>query len=157
MIRFQILLLLASCATVPAPVCVTPCGLELLTAGATAWSCPALAEAEAASIEAFDAHVTDVRFRNACALLKGWRLVIMPGADWVDPYKRNVSGETNCDSWLVQVGERPPLQSSLPHELAHVIQRCMPTPFEGSLPESQAAHANWDRDGINAAIDSVGR
>lgn len=151
--------LCASCAasTQTGPLCTSPCGVRLYgpipepqpeNQGMPGWTCPELARAERISIDAFDQEVSDPRFANACAALRGWALQVEPTSIWKSPEHVTldnpnglIAGVTYCAGGAMRVGNNPPLLSALPHEMAHAIQRCDPN-----------GHAGWSDNGIYAAI-----
>lgn len=152
--RFALALLLAcGCAQTPPIDCVTRCGLRLagdvphIDDGAQ-WTCAELQRTEDAVLAAFDHQVSDDRFRNACERISGWVVVVRPTV-FVDS---TVGGRAHCASGVLEVGALSPLNSTLPHELAHAVQSCQPlAPVESSDPD----HSNWQRDGIASALEEV--
>ena len=148
--------------------CVSPCGIILMgpipepslgNIGQPSWTCPELVRAESVITQAFATYVKDPRFASgaACEALRGWKIWINPEPVWASAdfaTARNpeglLAGITFCDSGFSIIGNLPPLDSSLAHELAHVVQRCVPLG-----PGLEGGHANWGRDGIQNAIDAV--
>lgn len=167
---------ITGCQPKPVPIaCRTTCGLELvgevppltdLYPGARGWSCDEFQLAEDVTISAFERMVdtnADPRFLNSCGALSGVEVQVRPMNTWVDPANpdagADVAGWDFCDQGFIQVNDAPPMESSLPHELAHAIQNCNATaPVRKSDPD----HSNWgiykDEDGgigIERAIQFV--
>lgn len=166
--RSALLLLLSACACAslgPPPTrCVTRCGLMLVGdipkpsdfSYGPGWTCAEFQRAEDESLRAFKV-VVDPRFRAACAALKGYRVSVNPAVSWESSYGNGpISGETHCAFQNLDVCNLPPVQSTMTHELGHVIQRC-----ESRGPEDYAdhndddTHSNWGSDRIWGAIASV--
>lgn len=99
--------------------------------------------------------------RRNCEMLEGVRIVIDPATKFHTPwYDFDVAGIAYCFSPSRFVVVSTPFyhdwrESSLIHELLHVMQGCSsPPPTDpGLLP----MHSNWDRDGINSGIESAAR
>lgn len=154
------LLSLPGCSTGPKPLCSTPCGLNLWgpipeplpeSLGQPRWTCPELDRVEREALRAFAEDVIDPRFAGACPALYGWSVQVAPTDTWISAEHRtqsnptgSIAGVTYCAQGSVWVGNAPPLASALPHEMAHVIQRCSP-----------ADHSDWQDAGINRALIRV--
>ncbi len=149
--RFALALATLSACNTPG-ICTTPCGVQLVQIQA-GWTCPAFTELESVTLESFAAHVSDPAFQNSCYRLQGWNVRVEAEPDWISPEHvtsenptGRVRGLTRCELGLMQVGNRSPFQSSLPHEMAHAIQACVP-----------GDHENWADAGIYDAINEVRR
>lgn len=130
------------------PECVTRCGLRLsgtaplVLDGQPQWSCEELQRTETAILAAF-ADVKDPRFADACSRISGWTISVAPGV-FLD---EAVGGRTDCSSGTLTVNNLAPLNSTLAHELGHVVQQCR--------PRGPGDHGAWDEDGITAALAVV--
>lgn len=156
MMRTFALLLLAGCGLPDAPhlprldlapKCVTRCGLRLegptpeITDGPQ-WTCDELQRTEDQILSAF-ASVEDPRFAQTCGRISGWSITVAPGVF----LSESVGGVTKCQSGELVVDGLAPLNSSLAHELAHVVQDCR--------PRGPGDHGAWDEDGITGALEQV--
>lgn len=160
--KFLPLILLLACGHA-APLCVTTCGLQLVSlapaedtsryeTGSRGWTCEEFQRVEDASLAAYKKYVTDPRFQNVCAAIKDWPIVVRAEPTWTSEPNHLVAGLTWCTSGFTEIGNVPPMKSSLVHELMHVVQGC-----EGQVPWdlNDVSHSNWERDGLNAAEKAV--
>lgn len=104
---------------------------------------------------------TDPRLSDTvenCRKMMGWRAYSKAKQDFLAPWdnKTMISGFSACTGKYMVVGtptEGDWRDSSLVHELFHVMQEC-----EGTPPEDKGSpsphHQNWIRDGIFNAIDA---
>lgn len=157
--KVTLLLLLASCGA--EALCKTKCGLSFdgVTDGGTVppgWTCDAIQKQEDRTLAAFKTITPDAGdFQNACKYFPGYHLYLVPD----DPsqldagyyaYKSDydsgwVGGETACwYSWILVASTPQPRGSAFSHELAHVVQNCVPLLHEG-----------WGDAGIYSAIDKA--
>lgn len=154
-----ILLPIISCgqAVQPAATCETFCGLRLqgdlpsaekYPSHSPVWTCENLQEVERGILAEFPA-VNDPRFRDVCPKLKGWVLTIQEKATWKDPVLGELSGLTHCAEGFSEIGNVPPDRSSLPHEIAHVVQGCFPN--DCAHPGTDPVHWCWRQNGVFAA------
>lgn len=150
-------LLLLSCAT-PTTICGLSAYGSALYARPGMFTLEVLQEAEDATLPALQAYATDPRFASQldmCASLKGWQVAHEWEQNFVS-YGRKVSGVTMCNLKTAIVGTPPNgdwRSSALAHELVHILQNC-----KARLPnedDNDEDHANWDKDGIQRAIDRV--
>lgn len=133
--------------------CRSKCGL-MVHAPVRAGFCEQLDEFETRTNNAFFAFgITpggDVRFQNACASEKGWVVYQVP-LDSFDSFGRDVYGDTNCQTGVVRVANKLPLDGAFAHELAHVTQKCEPLhPYD----VEDYYHSNWE--GIYSALKDAG-
>lgn len=146
----SLLILLSACG--PVGVCQTPCGLDFLSLGAS-WTCEGVQAAEKIVLQEF-ARSTDERLE--CASLRGYQVEVQPA-------RGLVGGQTRCDEHRLWVSDKNLIQesiaASLAHELAHAAQRCDRSMGVdvGGPRAGDVDHANWERDGIDAAILRVWR
>lgn len=159
--RLALVLLAASCAQVGPVLYRTPCGVQvraLIPDGGwpADWSEQRLRDAETEALAALKQYGRNGVDVNACAKLANWNLYPYPSPTWRDPYGRKVAGVTNCSKGLSIIGSDDPRRNALAHELAHAIQRCSPPqpPIDEGLDSD---HADWNRDGINDAIEALYR
>jgi hypothetical protein len=153
-----VLTLLYPCTTGcgPAPLCRTRCGLELEWLPPEAdpsWTCDNLQRTEDQVLESFRS-VLDPRFAETCQRVANEGIYVVGANSWKDSGERSVAGQTFCASGYLYVYKAEPWNIALPHEMAHVVQGCWPRgpyPTDGGSLE----HANWDRDGIHAAVQDV--
>jgi hypothetical protein len=106
--------------------------LQWLEKGAPpAWTCESVRRVELAAIEFYTEHATG-RGRQMlpyfCENMKRFHLFVSDGPtfelyDLVGRH-RTVYGATGCDGGVIQIGNVPPEQSSLLHELGHVLDWC---------------------------------
>lgn len=138
------LLLAISCGPPPLTVppeapfaCRTACGLKISSAD---WCVGDIQGFEDKLVDAF-ANVgdADLRFAKACTALAGWRVDVQPSASW-SANGVKVNGEADCGAQVVRVGPAEPSKGTLPHFLAHAIQRCVPVP---PTDPNDPAHSNW--------------
>jgi hypothetical protein len=147
-----VILVSASCG--PAPLCTTRCGLNLDWKPPEAdesWTCDNLQRTEDLTVEAFKS-VLDDRFQTTCDRIKNKGIYIVGARHWKNSSGKTVAGETYCLEGYVFVYNAEPWNIALPHELAHVVQGCLP---QGPYDVPDLSHANWDRDGINTAVQNV--
>lgn len=156
--RFVILsvVVLAGCSEAFARTkvaCRTPCGLEFeeLPDG---WTCDNAKEVETAALEAFQA-TSDDRLKR-CGHVRFYRVEIEHSASFrdleADGGARVVYATTDCQTRRTVLGSRPYKESSLPHEMVHMLQDCEPLP---PFDEKDYYHSNWERDGITSALKAV--
>lgn len=132
----------AGCVTAaPAPErgCVTVCGQRLYGSD----DCEGFQLAEDRAIQPLSNHFK----RDACAVLNGAAVTIMPTASWVDAWDRKVAGLANCEgSGWVQVGRELDWRvSSLAHEQAHLME----------CPWVNVDHEGWDA--VHPVLQSINR
>lgn len=77
-----------------------------------------------------------------------------PERVFTDEYGRRVYGLTRCEFSVIEIGTDNLGRSALAHEMVHAMQNCIPL---GPLDHDDYYHSNWDRDGINDAIEKVRR
>lgn len=135
--------------------CFTKCGLYA-TELPKNWTCKTLQDAEDRTMEAFKARAHDPRL-NSCEAVAGFSIKM----HYVESWKRTrVSYEDpskNVDEWVFAItdfGEKIIELNfdgrSFAHEYAHVLQHGRPRePINKADPD----HSNWDKDGINDAIE----
>ncbi len=142
-----LIVLFASCAE---PLCETPCHMEYYGPmhGAAQWSCDAFEGAEAKALRLFEG-VTDPRFEHACRLLGGVAVRNHPTSAWIGATGTEVAGQSFCVSRSIEVGAGAVARTSLMHEMAHLIQGCIPVP-DGHWTDY---HDGWDRNGIYDALN----
>lgn len=95
--------------------------------------------------------VTDPRFRDRCKALDGWTVRNYPARYWKNMWDTEIAGQTFCLAGVMEVNNDPPARGSLPHEMAHAIQKC--TSNAPKAPEEDADHAGWWEQGIYRAIE----
>lgn len=134
--------LLSACV---APLCVTRCGLTVNELPKD-WSCDDVQGREEAALWAFKA-TKDPRL-TTCNLTRFHLMTVDAGSWW--SFGKMVAGLTYCDNGAIVIGNRPPFESALPHELAHALQNCEPLP---PYNDTEGFHSNWERDGIYYAIE----
>lgn len=140
----------------PAPACVTPCGMRIRgywPDGEMPFTCEEVSAYEDTVLFYF-VHVLDDRFRpnaDACKALARYDVWFNRGPDWIDSWNRKVQGLTHCTYGVIQSGVWPNLglkSTALAHEMAHAIQWCeTPAPIDDG-PQADWQHANWYRDNI---------
>lgn len=132
-----------------APLCVTRNGLQFQGARDSyivpeSWSCSAIQEVEDG--------ITSRLPQFKASGLQGYALTIVDPATDTDPWGRKVRGYTRCSTKEMVVWGYPvhPSFSSLGHETVHAMQQCAPRlPVD---PGHDEDHADWQREGIDAAI-----
>jgi len=106
--------------------------LQWLEKGAPpAWTCESVRRVELAAIEFYTEHATG-RGRQMlpyfCENMKRFHLFVADGPTFelydLAGRHRTVYGATGCDGGVIQIGNVPPEQSSLLHELGHVLDWC---------------------------------
>lgn len=141
------LALMLCCTVGNPPDCITKCGLEIYK---PKWKCSDYQLAEdmsmAALVRTADARLTD------CKGLSAWRVEVQSTINFDTLAKGTVHGITHCNLNYIEIGSDYPPQSSLTHEIVHVLQECVPLP---PTDEQDPDHSNWGRDGIYEAIRSV--
>lgn len=141
------LLLLAACSTEIGYVCNTECGL-LVYKLAGDWTCEKVQAVESVTREELS-QTSDPRLRDICGSLSGKLVSFIDADEFYSPLVGGtVVGITNCDFGSLSVARAG---SALPHELAHVGQACLPRGC--SETNEDAAHACWDVDGIDVAVE----
>lgn len=148
--------LLAGCATTPAePLCTTRCGIQVMGAidggWPDGWDCARVQAVEDATTVDLARYVrSDARFADVCSRVRGYDLWLHPDMNF-DYNGATVNGLTFCDTKTMVVGANPLLfRSSLPHEMSHAVQNCMPL----VLNPEDFYHGGWEID-INDAIEKV--
>lgn len=137
--------------------CETACGLrfvgefaspEKYPADAPHWSCEALQAVELGVLARFP-EVNDVRFRDVCPALTGYTVDMTEKSSFKDPIYGELQGLTMYVPRHITLANVPPDRSSLPHEIAHVVQNG----FTNSCahPGTDAMHACWQENGIFSA------
>lgn len=114
-----------------------------------------LRAAEDALLDALGAHST-VPVKRACEQMPGLRVYTRAAPCWRDEWGRDVCGLALCQYRAVVVGTPPSggwRFSTLAHELAHVVQGC--ESFGAIDPGMDRQHADWQRNGFNAALLAV--
>ena len=145
-------LLIASCGpsrTIYA--CGSTCGLEVEFPVPPGW-CAGLQVLEDRAIRAFMRVQDDPRLRHACQSFEDWTVDVQQGesfSDGVRPFP--LAGMTDCQARRIYVGNDPPADGALAHELAHVAQNCEPRP---PLEYEDPDHSNWKS--IYAALRAEG-
>lgn len=141
-------LILALCACGGhSKLCTSRCGLEVDPYTAPPGYCSRLQDAEDVTLRAFDrVATTDPRFAEACDAFRGWKITVIKGSYWETPTAGKVAGLTFCLLGTTQVNEWYPntSSSSFAHEMAHVVQRCVPLPpYVGERESQEWYHSNW--------------
>lgn len=157
-----LILLLVGCAE-PA-VCVTNCGLRLVTKN-TSWTCAELQHAENVALLQL-VKVADVRFNTAakiCSAIHNWNIEVNTVPSWIEGQNPDtgkpqwVGGITYCEYGYFKVGPKTPLEGSFCHELAHVVQQCWVVNdsclTDAGVPQDDSNHNCWTRDGEFAAAE----
>lgn len=143
------LVLTSSCA---APLCVTKAGLRF-NGGYNnyevpeSWSCSAIQEVESGMVS----RLPQLNSSN----LASYQLTIIDPSTKTDPWGRKVAGYTRCSMGEMVVWGYPahPALSALSHEIAHALQNCTAKlPID---PGKDEDHADWTREGIDAAIEAT--
>lgn len=136
------------------------------TYGLPWWSCDNVQAVESATLIAYqnNAAASDSRFKMhaACEALDAVEIHVLQARAWFSKENNeSVVGLTHCNLGVpwIEIGNREPGDGTLTHEMAHAIQRCDakgPAPLVGQDPtydsDSDPAHLNWSRYGINAGI-----
>lgn len=117
------------------------------------WDFESIQTVEDRVIDSFSRIVRQPGFDSSsvCSSLDGVVLQIKRTARWTISDGRLASGEFDCNK-LMLVGQHAdgPRMSSIAHEIAHVVQKCVsPLPIDLNR---DAEHSNWTRDGIVEAI-----
>jgi len=87
---------------------------------------------------------------HLCNRLRTVTIIQEPNSVWIDPWRRDVAGMTECDLSRIYIGTGPYRDNAYAHELAHLAQNCnSPLPIDEHLDYD---HSNWNRDGIYDAI-----
>lgn len=147
---YLFLFLTAPACGIPETWCKSTCGAYLTNPGQTAFGgCAEFQEAEDTAMKVYAEVVTDARFKDACAAVKGAEYTARQEDWWWLEGAGPVAGVTVCPGLRVEINNQPWYLGSYVHETAHVVQRCTGTEGEGNDPY----HRNWDRDGIAASID----
>ncbi len=135
-----------ACGHVPVS-CPTRLGVTLV--GTTDnWNCSDFERRVALALQALSAS-SDPRLSLPVGN-PNWQLFIRPGDSFIVNGKE-VIGMTYCNSHQIELADRVWKRAALTHELAHVLQGCLPrSPYEGA---PDLSHANWDRDGIWQALE----
>ena len=161
-------LLAGACGHVPVTIdpLETDCGLindgsaEVLF-GPTWVTQKILSRATALALDAAT-FTTDKRLNDQlgnCATMLGYKVRAHPSAGWSVPfYDYRVSGLTFCPEGFIEI-DTPESgrwrDSSLVHELFHVMQGCDAEPYNGIDKGMDANHANWIRTGILKAVNDA--
>lgn len=134
--------------------CVTTCGLRA-PLETDVNTCAALQRYEDAALDAFERYVSGWERYKTCPLLKGWKVLVRLDADyqgnWVTPDGMSLLGLTELDTLTVFVGLNMWVDSSLAHELGHVIEHGL------SPGKVVGDHKNWTERRICDAVNSVSR
>ena len=154
------LALLSGC--LPSNTQVTDCGL--LYVGAedgmelpAGWGLDDIQDVEDRVRDSFARIVTAPEFdsSSSCKAMAGVVVQVRRAESWKLEDGRTSRGEFDCDSRTLTLDLHPsgPRLSSLAHELAHVVQKCMPPSL---IDEGRdAEHSNWNSAGIIKAINDV--
>lgn len=81
-------------------------------------------------------------------LLKDFAIETIPEASFIDPWRRNVGGYTECAYHRMVVGTGA---TSFAHEVAHALQNCAAR--QPPQPGETIDHANWTNDGVYEFIE----
>lgn len=122
---------------------------EVTEDGQDGWSEEKYNLAESAAVRHL-ATVKDERFKDACGMMAGVHVRILPTRVW-DYHGTTVAGQTLCmpDGYrLVYIGNSMAYESALPHEMAHVIEGCSPNGTRDLKMGEDADHAGWHAKGI---------
>lgn len=167
--------LLVACVELPGEaLCKTPCGMTLRGPLPTphpdgkpelfaAWGCEVFQAIEARALDVWRQHVNRFAhprgeaFANACRQLNGWSVYVDEETTFLNHQTgRVVAGVTVCSMPAMQVGNVPPTQGALVHEMAHAVGGCL-SPCRGDEVERLAdgsvdeAHCGWRESGLEAA------
>jgi hypothetical protein len=152
-------LLAVTCGAEDKYACKTACGLLVRNPVPANWTCPRIQETEDLARRMFKYYAKDQRLVGSCESLARYELQVVNEDWWTEPDGAQVSGRTFCFSGQVKVNKRNPNQSSLSHEMAHILQDCDPTspwrPCTEQDPHACEYHSNWDNLGIYEAINNV--
>lgn len=140
-----VLVFTSSCA---APLCVTKAGLQFHGARdgsevPLAWTC--------STIQAVETVMVSRLPQFKASKLSFYQLTVVDPSTETDRWGRKVRGYTDCTTGEMVIWAYPahPAFSALGHELAHALQGCAPNlPID---PGHDADHADWRREGIDAA------
>lgn len=128
-----IALLSVSCVT--PTQCISRCGMRALNG---TWSCADFQDTENLALLAFaDPAVIayDAKFKNACRALQGWNIYVVDSLNFTHSQTGElVGGETMCTMRWSAVGNSAPQVGRLAHEMAHMIQDCVPAFHQGWEP-----------------------
>lgn len=152
-------LALSSCAPAFQVECISKCGIEIVSVLNTDADkdsppdgqqtpeefCQGLGAYEAKMLEAFNDPkllAADARFKNACTLLKGWKVQLNDHTAWnyypdSSGVPETVYGLTYCDKGYSLIDNGG---TTLGHEMAHAVQRCQPVP---PIDPNDPDHSNW--------------
>lgn len=156
-------ILLSGCGLAHTTVCGLRAGGDFFTHEPGFFTPEVMQEAEWAADQAMR-KTADPRLYTPgamCKSLQNISVFSMPTINF-DSYNRRVSGITQCQNTTtntnyIVVGTPADgdwRHSSLVHELVHVAQLCTPR-GPNTDPGRDADHANWDADGIQAAIEEA--
>lgn len=144
------LFFLTGCGPSAGPViCTSYCGMRLLEPpenrpGTYPWTCEEFQAVETATVMAFETMVLDPRFSTSCEAVAGWRVYVHEEVHWTQNGSGvEVAGETFCVDGMMAVNNVSPMASSLPHEMAHVVQKC--NPIWEPPDEKDPQHQGWGR------------
>lgn len=111
--------------------CPDNCLQWLEKAAPPAWTCESVRRVELAAVEFYTEHATGRAKQMLpyfCANMKRFHLFVADGPTFelyeLNGNHRTVYGATGCDGGVIQIGNVPPEQSSLLHELGHVLDWC---------------------------------
>lgn len=64
-----------------------------------------------------------------------------------------IGGATDCRWKVIEIGNHPPNNNALPHEMVHAMQNCSPIQNSDSIDDEH--HSNWTEMGIKNALSRV--
>lgn len=76
---------------------------------------------------------------NTCSALMGFEILIQrfsdggPQGHWIDEYKRDIAGDTNCYTGTIRLGTDEWRLSAYSHEVRHAADYCSTPEHEGWL------------------------
>lgn len=143
------LLLPVSVSCAPPPIFTSKCGMGFfgVTDGSDIpeyWNLQNYQHAEDRAVAEFKTVTGNPRFQNGCQYLNGYALYIYPteSVPFPEDPRYVLFGESDCRGGWVYVGNVPPQDGALSHELAHIVEGCKTKNHEG-----------WNENGLNAAIE----
>lgn len=147
--RSAVFFMFISCTVGAPPDCITRCGVRVFNALPDAGqTCDEFQFTEDVAIREFQ-FTTDERL-HTCTL-QDWNVEVQPTVNFWTLGELK-SGRTFCFSETMLINGIRPNRSSLPHEMAHALQRCAPKP---PFDDSDYDHSNWQDGGIYDAISRV--
>lgn len=155
MTRALLLAVLFSCGgPMPVSICENPYGL-IITDLPKGWYCSDFVRTGNILQAELQKTKGDPRLKGFKDLSR-YEVIVHDSPSWIIKAPDgvfDVMGVTYCRAGEIHIGNSPPHENALPHEMVHALQNCDPMYVPNSV--NNRAHEGWAEQGIEAALDAT--